>query len=327
MSLQFRFDKPTAVKIAQLLEGDGMPKAAADIWLGLCAHDPYDWDARKRFGDLYFDLQQPAYPQGTVERSRFILLVIGNGFPTDKLRAAYFDNLRQVLGARTKRPQPGAVAIGLGTGRCGSTTLSAAFESLPDSCSTHENPPPISWEKPLEEQLRFHFDRFSMLREYYAVVFDASHWWLNSLERVFAEFPNAKAIGLYRQTQACVRSYMSIKGRGPGSTNHWVPPANGIWNTSPGDPSYPTYPVPSNAAGEPDAAKAAVIERYVIEYNQALQALAARLPERLLLLRTEDLNAAETAARLTDLLGMPIVIPQALNVGGTADSNRLNQKL
>jgi hypothetical protein len=130
MTLQFRFDKPTAVKIAQFLEGSGMQKAAADMWLGLCAHNPYDWDVRKRFGDLYFDLQQASYPQGSVERSRFILVVIGNSFPTPKLSEAYFDNLRQILATRTKRAQSGTTVIGLGTGRCGSTTMSAAFEAL-----------------------------------------------------------------------------------------------------------------------------------------------------------------------------------------------------
>jgi hypothetical protein len=325
MAIQFQFDRATAIRIAELLEAAAMPKAAADIWLGLCAGDPYDRWAREKFGDIFFEQKQFEYPPGTVGRSQFILQVIGLSFPTPLLRDAYFDNLRSLLHARARRSQPGEVILGLGSGRCGSTTLTAAFEGLPDACATHENPPLVDWQ-PTEEQLQFHFDRFRLLAGYYAVVHDASHSWLHSLERFFAEFPTGKAIGLHRDTAACVRSYLRIKGTGRGSINHWVPPNNGIWGTGPADPSYPSYAVSTDPSSNLDAAKAELIERYVQEYNQTLHSKAASHPDRLLLVSTETMNTAETAARLKDFLGWPLAMPAALNIGGTQDSARLKQK-
>jgi hypothetical protein len=42
-----------------------------------------------------------------------------------------------------------------------------------------------------------------------------------------------------------------------------------------------------------------------------------------LLVRTEDLNRPETAARLSEFLGQVVRMPErALNAGGTADSDR-----
>ncbi len=325
MSITFQFDRPTAIRVAQLLEGAGMLKAAVDVWLGVCAGDPYDPDARIKFGELFFQHRQAEFPPGTLQRSQFILQAIGFSLPTPVLVDAYFDNLRQLLRDRPKRDVPGSVVLGLGTGRCGSTTLTAAFASLPDACATHENPPLVNWE-PREDQLRFHFDRFRFLADYFAVVHDASHSWLTSVETFFDQFPTGKAIGLFRDAAACVPSFMRIKGTGPGSANHWVPPGNGIWATGPGDPSYPTYALPAEPITDPDAVKAGHIARFVTEYNQALHALSAKHPDRLLLVATDALNDSETAARLREFLGYPLAVPTALNRGGTQDSARLKQK-
>ena len=169
--------------------------------------------------------------------------------------------------------------LGLGTGRCGSTTLTAAFASLADACATHENPPLLNWD-PCEEQVSFHIKRLQMMAGHYALVFDASHWWLNVTERVMAECDGTKVIGMVRDTPSCVRSFLAVKGRGRGSVNHWALPDNGIWGTTHGDPTYPCYEVPLGLHNDPDAAKTAQVDRYVRSYNEALATLAGRHPER-----------------------------------------------
>jgi hypothetical protein len=161
------------------------------------------------------------------------------------------------------------------------------------------------------------------LADYFAVVFDTAPPWIRAVDRFLAEFPEGKAIGLVRETHACVQSHMRIPGKGEGLTNHWVAPGSGWWRTTPTDPCYPNYPLPADFAADPDNAKAKLIERYVTEYNQLQLALANRWPGRLLLVETEAMNTAETAARLHDLLGMPLVLPDPLNVGSTKDSRRL----
>jgi hypothetical protein len=323
MSPTVQYDKDTAVKVAEFLEHNGMLRPAADTWLGLCADNPYDRRAREKLGDLKFQVQESNYALGSVARSRFILRVMGVSFPTGRLREAYFENLDQVLKSRPKRATPGAIVLGVGSGRCGSTTLAAALAGVSDACATHENPPMIFWQ-PIEEQLEVHFERFRRLADRFALVFDAASWWLNALERFFAEFPQAKVIGLYRDTAACVQSFMKIKGSGRGSLNHWAAPGNGIWTTSPGDPMYPSYAVPTALVNNPDAAKAVLIERYVTEYNQKLHEAAAKYGQRMLLLRTEELGEPATIARLSAFLGVSLSMPPAaMNVGGTTDSDKL----
>jgi hypothetical protein len=323
MNLQFQFDQETAVRVTELLEQDGMLKAAADMWWRMSAVNPYDRRPREKVGDLSYEHHQAAQPLGSFERSRFILRVIGISFPTPKLTNAYFDNLNRLLASRQKRTLPGALVLGAGAGRCGSTSLAGAFAALPGACATHENPPPLFW-KPLAEQMQPQLERFRLLTQYYAVVFDAAHWWINVLDQVFKEFPDTKVVGLQRETDTCVGSFVRMKGTGRGTLNHWATPGNGIWATSPGDPLYPSYAVPASSVSDPDGAKAALIGRYVTEYNQKLQQTAKAHPDRVMLVRTEDLNNVETFARMSEFLNLPLAMPaKALNVGNTSDSNKL----
>jgi Sulfotransferase domain len=315
-------DKQAKIRLAESLEQQGDMKAAADAWWNVCAMDPYDRDSRVRFAELMYDINVPVIAAGGVVRSRVLLRMIGLAFPTARMSSAYFDNLRKLFHSAPKREQRGIVVLGIGSGRCGSTTLAYALGRVSNVCATHENPPMLYWE-PLEEQLSFHVERFRILTQYFAVVFDAAYWWLNSLERIFAEFRDTKVIGLCRETQSCVESYMAHKGSGKGSLNHWAIPGNGIWATSPGDPSLPSYEAPPSLVADPDAAKRAMITRYVTEYNARVARLAEAYPDRVLVVRMEDLNDAGTYARISAFLGCEVGMPDVvLNVGRTPDSNR-----
>jgi hypothetical protein len=287
----------------------------------MCVYNPYDLWAREKYGDLRYADLESSYKSGSIERSQFILRTIGVAMPSKALRRAYFDNLRLVLKGRAKRAEPGTIVLGIGSGRSGSTTLTGAFASVPDTLSTHENPPMVFWE-PLEAQLQMQFERFRLLAEYYPLVFEASHWWLNALPRFFAAFPTGKVIGMERDVEATTKSFMRIKGSGANTTNHWVPPGNGIWLTSAGDPVYPTYPVPEGAAQNPDAAKTALIRRYVSEYNEKMRAAASEFGERMLIVRTEEMSTPEAVARMSQFVGYQIKMPAALNVGTTDDSDK-----
>ncbi len=322
MDVQLKLDQATAIEVARYFEVTGKLPAATRMWQGLCLTAPYDRAPREKLGELLFDQLPSDVPLGSVARSRLILQNILQSLPTKRLVRAYFDNLEQLLASRARRAEPGQVVLGLGSGRCGSTTLSAALSSIPDALSTHEQPPFVFWE-PLEEQVRFHLDRFRLLAGYFSVVFDAAHWWLNVAPRFLAEFPQGKIIGLHRQTGSCVQSFMHVKGRGRGSENHWAPPGNPIWATNWWDPTYPSYSIPLATNFDPDTAKAALIERYVSDYNGTLKSLAAASPNRVLLVRTEELSEPATAVRLSALLNVPVTMPQKLfNVGNTLDSDR-----
>jgi hypothetical protein len=317
--LRVEFDTATAARLAEFFETRGMSVAAIQVQHGVCQLSPYDVEARKQLAAIMIR-SDPGTVPGSLERAR-ALLHMTNAFPIAAVRDAYLENLALLLRGRPKRSRPGVVALGLGTGRCGSTTLASALAAVRGVCATHENPPVIYW-NPAVEQVEFHFARLRCLADYFDVVFDASHAWLNVVPRFFDEFPAGKVVALRRDTASCVRSFLHIKGRGRGSANHWAPPENGIWQPQMGDMSYPSYPLPPGAAADPDAAKAAMIERYVVEYNQTLAALADRYPQRTLSLDTQSLSTPETARRLTAYLGVPVSMATAsLNVGHTADSD------
>jgi hypothetical protein len=319
--MQVNFDVSTAVKIAEFFEGSGMAIAAIKMWQGICWDTPYDPAPRKKLAHLLYHMRRSSHPMGTVDRSHAILNLIAQSFPTRELSELYFDNLKQLLKARPKRSAPGIIALAVGAGRCGSTSLAAAMAAVPGSCSTHENPPPIDW-KPVEEQVRFHFDRLKFLADYNSIVCDASHWWLNTLPRFFSEIPAGKVIGLCREVEPSVQSFMRIKGTGQGSINHWAPPGNNLWSATLFDPTYPSYRLEPSMMSELDAAKASLIRRYVAEYNETLVSLAQAQPDRMLLVRTEEMNDPAAARRISDFLGVQVAIPSVhLNVNNTEDSD------
>jgi hypothetical protein len=293
--------------------------AEAHHWAARRSADPYDRGARENLARVLFAMQRDRFPLGTLEHGQHLLSIIADAFPIAPLRAAYFENLERLLAGRPRRASPGSVVLGLGSGRCGSTSLTALVGSVPDSIATHENPPLVYWE-PLDEQRDFHFERLTRLAEHFALVFDASHWWLNLAEAFLARFPGGKIVGLHRELEACARSFLARKALGRGSINHWAPTGNGIWRHNIWDPAYPTYPVPGNASTDPDAAKLGAIRRYVREYNSWLLGLGERRPEHILLIRTEELADAAAQRRLFAFLGVAGTPSTAvLNAGTVAE--------
>jgi hypothetical protein len=270
---------------------------------GDTSYDPYDRAALQTRADEVFHRRESEQPAGTIDRSRLLLEIMEAWYPTSTLEDAYFANLYLLLRGREQLSCPGRLLLGLGTGRSGSTTLAALLATAERACCTHENPPLIFW-KPDQAQTEFHIRRFQLLCEYYSVVADVSHWWLNVLDPFFQHFPNSRAVGLVRDTDECAKSFMRVKGYGRGSLNHWVPRGNSLWVTSSWDPVYPSYPVPAYAQDNVDRAKFDLIRRYVVDYNDQLAAVAQRLPHRVLLLNTKELNRPATQQRIFEFAGV-----------------------
>lgn len=137
--------------------------------------------------------------------------------------------------------------------------------------STHENPSVVFWE-PLTRQTQFHRRRFEVFSGYVPLVADCSHWWINVIDTMFSTFPTAKAIGVRREMEDCLRSWMKVS---PQDLNHRVAPYNHIWLTDRWDPLYPHCEMPLAAKRDRRGAKADLVRRYVSDYNRRLGALAA----------------------------------------------------
>jgi hypothetical protein len=285
-------------------------------------YDPYDRTVREALAERMFAPYRSEPAPGTIARSRLILDIIQETFPTEELTKAYFENLDALLRYRQPLRTPGRIVLGIGSGRSGSTSLAAMLATVNGSCCTHENPPLISW-TPEPEEIEFHLLRFRRLASYHPLVADVSHWWLNVMDLFFAEFPEARVIGTFRAVASCAASFMRIKGSGRGSYNHWVPYDNGTWAAARWDPAYPTYAVPEHAALDPDGVKLELIARYVREYNDAMHTLARRRPTTVMLLHTEKLDDEAVQTAIFDFVELRGTVARTrLNVGTTDDGKR-----
>ena len=282
-------------------------------------YDPYDRSVCESRARKLLDELRSETGLSPIEICQRLLVVSENSYPTEALAREYFSNLEIVLSDKPRLEAPGQLLIGLGPGRCGSTSLSAMLGTVANSCCTHETPPPISW-KPEREQIDFHVRRFRTLTNYYSLVSDVSHWWLNAADRVFGEFPEAKAIGLIRDPDDCAKSFMPIQGFGKGSFNPWAAPGNSLWRAGQWDPSYPSYSIPNYAEKKPDRAKLELITLYVKEYNARLEQIARMEPGKVKLVRTEelsDVSVQEEIFEFTNACGQ--TSNWKLNVRNTAD--------
>ena len=269
---------------------------------------PYDLDMRERLADELLQKHCAATSPGSFERAHLLLRILHTFFPTRRVSDVYFENLEGLLSGRRPLDHYGKVILGIGTGRCGSTSLTAAFRAVENALSTHENPPMIFWE-PQAEQIGFHMKRLALLARYYPVVFDASHWWLNVIDIFFERFPEGKVVGLYRDTRSCVDSFLRMKGTGPRTTNHWATRDDKRWIRSTWDPCYPSYTAPPQYEEDTLRAKGSQIQWYVESYNRRLHELARAHPERVLLIHTDLLGEPGSSDELSEFVNVRVSVP------------------
>ena len=302
------------VRFAFGLRRLGLQRLEEELLEKVYASSPYDLALGARLADLVFDDHQGEFPLGSRERALFLLQTMDISFASRRVIEAYFENLEAMLQRKERLETPGMVVLGLGSGRSGSMTMASLLGTIAAAKSTHENPVPIFWD-PHPQQVEFHLRRLRLLSAYFPVVADCSVWWINLMETVSQALPTTRAIGVYRETEACVRSAFKIIKDTP-SYNPWAIPHNGIWQTYRGDPGFPHYELPENARRDPDAARERLIRRYVTDYNVRLKALAQQMPERMLLLRTEELSEPSTLRQISQFLVLRVAeVPIHRNLG------------
>ena len=300
------------VRFAFGLRRLGLQRLEEELLEKVYASSPYDLALGARLADLVFDNHQGEFPLGSRERALFLLQTMDISFASRRVIEAYFENLEAMLQRKERLETPGMVVLGLGSGRSGSTTMASLLGTIAGAKSTHENPIPVFWD-PRPQQVEFHLRRFRLLSAFFPIVADCSVWWINLMETVSQALPTTRAIGVYRETEACIRSWIKLS---VASFNPFAIPHNGIWQSYRGDPCFPYYELPANARKDPDAARESQMRRYVTDYNNRLKALAERMPERMLLLRTEELSEPSTLREISQFLGLRIAeVPIHRNLG------------
>ena len=313
-------DLDHAAAVADDLAAEGRLLEAIKTFFAIMRRDPHRAVARHRYVALSFAAFQAQLPLGSLERGRKLLYLLSVDSTVPEVEAAYFENLELLLSQQPRPAEPGRLVLGLGCGRCGSTTLSVLFAGAEGTCATHENPVVLTW-PPRPEQIAFHERRFARLLDAVPLVFDAAHWWLNAGEAMIAHFPDTKLIGLIREREACAGSFLAVKGLGRDSKNHWVEHDGSFWQKALWDEVYPSYEVSLPREDVPDAAKLeqlqrSLVQRYVDEYNTALCRLDARVGARMLLVPTERLSERGIQDDIQDFVGLRLpYLAQVINQG------------
>lgn len=186
------------------------------------------------------------------------------------------------------------LAIGLGTGRCGTNSLAHLIALQDGAIGTHERlGPGVAWiggEAAVDQVLD------AMLAELAAgkaLALEVGFYYLPYVARIRARVPDARFVVLKRDRAATIESFME-KTRD--KAHHWVPETittrRKRWNHC-----FPKY--------EPGTPKRAAVGRYYDEYYAATDALERAEPGVFFTMRTEELGVVAAQRRLLDFLGVP----------------------
>jgi len=188
--------------------------------------------------------------------------------------------------------------FGIGTGRCGTGTLSKLLDKQKGISCTHEKQF-CPWERDL---IAFYQSLIGMTQreEVDTVrVGNVAFYWKNYLPEIFRDLLNPKVIVLKREKEKVVESFASMyRGK-----NHWSTPGGTNWDGQ--DPQgsvlaimFPKY----------DLSKKDAIAQYWEEYynDGAIDYYLDKFPQNIMLIRSEDLWAGEDAQRtILEFLDIP----------------------
>ena len=178
------------------------------------------------------------------------------------------------------------IIIGLGTGRCGTVSLSHLLNSQKSSQFTHEANPRLPWEQNMNL-----FDKFMTGLEETDKDFvgDVSFYHLPYVEQMIMRNSEIKFVCLQRDKDATVKSYLKKIGE----RNHWSSKGTvDVW-----DKHYPTYE---------EMAKPMAIGKYWDDYYAKVNGLAWQYPDSVKIWKTEDLNNEESVLEILEFCGFDL---------------------
>lgn len=178
------------------------------------------------------------------------------------------------------------VLIGLGTGRCGTLSLSMLLNSQPHAHVTHEA---------FKYRLDWYADSDSIRTKLGAILERSGHLvgdvhstWLPHVRVILEHVPECRLICLKRPRQEVISSFVAWVG----TDNHWQAEAHaGKWS-----PCYPKYA----CLGSREAA----IGVYWDDYYDEIARLRGEFPGSLQVFATQDLNTQEGVSRLLAFAGI-----------------------
>lgn len=178
--------------------------------------------------------------------------------------------------------------IGLGTGRCGTMSLSLLLSRQPDTVVTHERDPHLGW---CFDAGALRYKLTQILSDDAAAVGDVAFYYLPYIEAILSRLPAAKFVVLQRSRVQTIRSYQEWVPE----HNHWVWHDGTAWQLSHWDYCYPKY----EASSREEA-----LGRFWDDYYDTVDGLCRRYPEAIRLFLMDELNSSTGVRRILDFCGL-----------------------
>ena len=185
--------------------------------------------------------------------------------------------------------------ISIGTGRCGSVSLSK-FLSAQDKVSvlhegrldSHKIRKLIKWEN--DEGNLFEWLEFLLSLDGHKFVGDTGMYYLPYIEHIIDKYPEVKIIVMERNKEEVVKSYIKkTTGR-----NHWFNHDGKEWEKDDKwDPCYPKYDVSS---------KEEALENYWEDYKNQTDNLILKFPEKIKKWTIQALNTTSGKNEILNFL-------------------------
>lgn len=181
------------------------------------------------------------------------------------------------------------IVIGLGSGRCGTVSLSKLLGSLRGANITHEQRPLLPW-KFDREILKKKIEIFKQREG--QIVGDVAHPYINYVEALMREFYNIKFVVLKRDREQTAQSF--IRKTSPGSRP--PKPHFASDNTYIFDKCFPLWPHLETTEA---------YRKYWDLYYSKIKELETKYPEKIKTFHTTALNKRETIDQIYDFLEIP----------------------
>jgi len=199
--------------------------------------------------------------------------------------------------------------IGLGTGRCGTSSLSLLFNSQKDSYFTHEFIPHLPWNFNAFTLL----DRLEELKKFKGnYIGDVALYYLPYVRFILSVEPKTKFICLERNREKVIKSFLSIcKER-----DMWTNDPNRT--VTPIEISFPKYPISD---------KKLAIGMYWDEYFELAHQLEKEFPNNFKIFQIEKLNSKEGVKEILDFAGFENpILETSLKISHINPISKKNQK-
>tara|TARA_B110000091_G_C13783303_1_gene462180 strand:+ start:829 stop:1509 length:681 start_codon:yes stop_codon:yes gene_type:complete len=187
--------------------------------------------------------------------------------------------------------------ISIGTGRSGSVSLSQFLSHQQKMRLLHEGKIEekgirtlIKWENDTDQLFKWitYLSNVNSDEYFYG---DTGMYYLPYIKLIIQKYPNVKIIGLVRDKESVVNSYLNkTEGR-----NHWYNHNGKDWKKDEKwDPCYPKY-------NESNKKKA--LELYWEEYNETTKTLQTEFPEQIKMWTIREFNTENGKNEILDFIG------------------------